>query len=480
MHGQRNIAAKKRQMLASIARASDIFRPCCIAFRAVGGKVNTLDYTTIDMGHGMTLRQVLGPQGQLRVAPQTTGPHIIVDAAGQQIKDFTMDTVLARLFGQGNTQCADVTGEGSCRNMRVFAFDEITTDVAGYGTFDGHTSYLDLSTVAGMGSTLAHELGHNLGLEHHGEDNNVMDESTVLPNQIGRDELTGRLEVTEEQCTAARTAATREARPYCHEEQEGPCPETVYDRARACFAAADAALAEELRRIDAACDAEAAALRARIAALTARINRGEAQMKRLGILTDEEIAEKQEKRAEHQAAYDVLKAAAAADLERYRLALIAGNVPADLKPLLPLATCVRRRMPGQRRDRFPAVPGSAAAVDSCFDSLSKGDVRTRSAYFAQPKKLQTDIKAIDRELRLDGIKRRRYRRLIEAVAALKAQRTQLEADLRALEARCERERAAARRRHRDAVAACVRRYARETSGVLGSELLTLILGADTV
>ena len=247
---ERNLAAKKAKLVSALDRASDIHKQCCVSFKLHTGRVHELNYSTIPVGkNGKTLGDILLPDGTVpskKVGTET----ILVDPAGNQIGDLEFSDILYAVQTMGKQLCPDVTTprDKACKRLRVFAFEEFAgTSKLGLGLRPGRTIIIELNQHT-LGTTLAHEAGHNLGLKHTEDDpgsdenadpNNIMHEESITsgnPTRLSTYE--GRATLSERQCEAER--AKIDDLDLCHTTLlRQQCPNTTWD-----------AIREEIRRVD--------------------------------------------------------------------------------------------------------------------------------------------------------------------------------------------------------------------------------------
>ena len=474
MKGQRNINKNKNRMTSALTRASDLLRHCCISFKLSGGKVHTLDYDKIEIGsNGKTIKDLLGPRGQLRLKNVGESTHI-VDKDGNQIEDFDLDTVLRAIRGAGQALCGDDMKEGktTCKRLRSFGFDRfVGTNTVGYGSRPGETTYLDLSSDA-MGSTMAHEFCHNFGLKHteddptsdeNGDPNNLMHGSHT-GEAPGRGALESKSSLSGEQCKAARKVIEDAKPPYCHTRRKNEqCPSTIWDEIRDEFSDKDLDHKNRLKDIDDKNAKKIADKREKIKALKARIKKIEEFLKTKGILTRKEEQDLRDEITKLRDAFNKLRDKASVDLEAYKQAL--PNPTRDQRQLKTLGSCVtskQRRQKVPKNMRFPFKSAPKDLVDKCFESLVKSSPRN---YYKPAKELRKKIKKAENTIARNDKLKKKHKKYVDSIDEALKKIKDFVKDIRDLERERLKQISDENKRHKQLIKKCEKKRTKDTHGI---------------
>eukprot|EP01060_Flectonema_neradi_P009503 TRINITY_DN16765_c0_g1_i1.p1 TRINITY_DN16765_c0_g1~~TRINITY_DN16765_c0_g1_i1.p1 ORF type:complete len:826 (+),score=145.86 TRINITY_DN16765_c0_g1_i1:72-2480(+) len=248
---EQNLASKKARLISALDRASDIHKQCCVSFSLHTGVVHELNYSNISIGNGgLKLGDILLPDGTVPAKKVGDDTIIVNPATGKRVGNLEFSDILYAIQSQGKQLCPDVVTPraDACKRLRVFGFEDFANITKlGLGLRPGRAVIISF-TQNTLGTTLAHEAGHNLGLRHTEEEpasaenadpNNVMHEESVSTGSPTRlSTYLSRATLSERQCTAER--AKIEPLGLCHTTLAGrQCPNTTWDGIR-----------EDIRRLD--------------------------------------------------------------------------------------------------------------------------------------------------------------------------------------------------------------------------------------
>eukprot|EP01060_Flectonema_neradi_P011636 TRINITY_DN18683_c0_g1_i1.p1 TRINITY_DN18683_c0_g1~~TRINITY_DN18683_c0_g1_i1.p1 ORF type:complete len:525 (+),score=129.72 TRINITY_DN18683_c0_g1_i1:49-1623(+) len=479
MKGQPKIALKKAQLAASVSRASDIFHDCCIAFKLATGKVHTLDYKDIPIGkNGKSVHDILDNKKRLRINRTLQNKRIIVDRKNNQIEDFELGDVLDAMKKKGQEVCPDGKQDGkACRNIRIFGFPKFggSAGTVGFGTIGGYDTLVDLSNPA-LGSTVAHEIGHNLRLDHpaDGSDekkdkNNLMQPSDAdAPGATTIDPYVNKQALTPAQCKIAETRI-KDANPqYCHTvHKEQQCPETFWEELRDDCSDLKKKRDDAIEAIKARYAPLIAAKEALIPPIKKQIKDIEDDLKKNGYLTEEEIREIQENIRKNRKEFNKLRDQSITDLEEYR------KKPDRRSPLRPLGECVaakQRRNKVPFKNRFPKKKAPNNLVKTCFEEIVS---KQRNNYYKKAKDLLEEIKEDEEKLADHEKAKNRNKKKIQKIKDLQKQIRDIEREIGDLERKRAREIIKERGKYGKAVEDCTKKYEEKNHGIYNTQLDTL-------
>lgn len=238
--------AKESRIKQTVERANDIWKQPCISFEA--------DYKELDPATVMfpskkdedgkevkvTLATLLVKGGLKLGAPLTKNDNgEVLDTNGKGT-GVTVDDVLNALDKVAKSQCPeDSDGKSPIRAYPIKSIDGASLSGLAYEGKDGRGS---ITCDSGLlwdacddhaGTTLAHEIAHNLGLRHpkkgtpEDTENNVAQEEPVNRDSSTCDYYTERPSFTEPQEKCACAVIEK-----CYQFKKKPCPTTRWDKVR--------------------------------------------------------------------------------------------------------------------------------------------------------------------------------------------------------------------------------------------------------
>lgn len=237
--------AKKSRIKQTVERANDIWKQPCISFEAdykvIVPKAIMFPSRKDDDGNEIKVTlETLLVNGGLKIGkPLGKDSGEILDATGKGT-GVTADDVLDALNKEAEKQCPkDSNGKRPLRAFPINGIDSASLSGLGYegkdesGAITCDSGHFWNACADQAGTTLAHEIGHNLGLRHPKKgtpedvEDNVAQEEPVSRKSSQCEYYTEKPSFTEAQEKCACAVIEK-----CYQFEQKPCPTTRWDKVR--------------------------------------------------------------------------------------------------------------------------------------------------------------------------------------------------------------------------------------------------------